>query len=708
MGRGRLIAIVFGLAIIVALTLLRAYDPYPVRIARETSFDLFQQLKPRQAPPGLPIRIVDIDEPSLAALGQWPWPRSLMATLAERLTELGAAAVVFDVLFSEPDRLSSIGGRDFDAEFARALADAPSVLSLARSGRAGQVAVPAKAGIAMTGSATLAGLPVLDGATQPVPQLAEAARGLGVASLDRDGASVVRRLPLLWRSGDGVVPALSVEALRMAVGVPTLVILGDSAEAGTVENIRIGDLDVPTGPQGEIWLYYRHLDPSIYVSARDLLADDYARLAPQFGGQIVLIGTSASGLLDIRSSPLDVAVPGVSIHAQALEQMLTGTYLNRADWVSGLEILAFVVLGLVIVMAMVFAGPIVALVVSLCVVLGQLGLSWWAFSGPGWLIDPSFAAFGALVLYAAIAFVRFAVSDADRRRIRRAFAHYVEPSLLSQIEADSSLLRLGGDTRDLTVMFSDVRNFSGLAERTEPAALVATLNRLFAALGDAIVRHLGTIDKFMGDSVMAFWNAPANVDRHALRACCAALDMRGALVALNAGASQPIGIGIGIAAGPALVGNVGFEKRFDYSCIGDTVNVASRVEGACRAVAHDILVTERVRQEAPELAFLFAGAVPLKGMSEREPIYALLGDDALRGTAAFQQLSQAHDQLVAALASGALITPALEHCQRLAIAVDKHLMGFYTAIAQRPEDFRDTGQPPTPAKVSALSGNPLQ
>jgi adenylate cyclase len=696
MGRRGWLALLFGLAVIICLTLFRAADPYALVVAREATFDTFQQWRPREAPADLPIRIIDIDEASLAELGQWPWPRSTMATMARRLTELGAAAIAFDLLFSEPDRLSPAAvtgsGADHDADFARALAAGPNVLSLAQSRRAMSTALAPKSGLAMTGADPLASLPELGGAAQPLPILAEAAPGLGVASLDQDGAGVARRLPMLWRNGNTVLPTLSAETLRVALGVSTLVVLGDSAGAGTVEQLRIGDFAVPTGPSGDIWLYYRHLPPETYVSARDLLSEGYADLAPLVAGQIVLVGASASGLLDIRASALGVAVPGVSIHAQALEQMLTGTFLQRADWVGGLEMVVFAVAGLLIVLAVIFTGPIVGLVVS--VVIGALlvATSWWAFSMPRLLIDPSFAILGALVLYAAMAFFRFAITDADRRRIRRAFAHYVEPSLLTRIEADGRLLRLGGDVRDLTVMFSDVRNFSALAERTEPSVLVAILNRLFAALGAAIVSQQGTIDKFMGDAIMAFWNAPVDIERHAERACRAALAMREALDRLNTSERDPIAIGIGIATGPALVGNMGFEQRFDYSCIGDTVNVASRIEGMCRSVGHDILATAATAEAVPDLAWLPAGAVELKGMSEREPIYLLVGDDIMARSPAFGALADAHNNLLADLSAGLDPTLSLDVCRRAALEVDSRLGAFYAASLGRVEDFRNAMQ----------------
>ncbi|UYN99980.1 MAG: adenylate/guanylate cyclase domain-containing protein [Devosia sp.] len=698
MGR-RWTSLLFGLAVIMALGALRISDPYPVRVARETTFDLFQQIKPRDTPPQLPIRIIDIDEASLAELGQWPWPRDMLADLTTRLAELGAAAIVFDVLFSEADRLSPARfvdrGTDNDEIFAEALAGSPSVLSLARGvGGAPPDAGP-KAGVAMTGEDPLRQVAEIGGAAQPLPDLSAAAQGVGVANLGRDSAGIARRLPLIWRQGERVYPALAIEALRVAQGASTLVVLGDTAGGGTVEQVRVGDLVVPTGPSGDIWLYYRELPEDLALPAREIFVDGYGQMADRIAGHIVLIGSSASGLLDIRVNTLGEAVAGVTIHAQALEQMLTGIFLQRADWVVGLELLIFAITAMIIVLAVVMTGPMSGLAVSLTAGIAIVVVSWVAFVGPRLLIDPSFSLFAALIVYAAMAFYRFAVTDADRRRIRRAFGHYVEPSLLTRIEADASLLRLGGDLRDLTVMFSDVRNFTTLAEKTPPAELVAKLNRLFAILGKSIVGHHGTIDKFMGDAVMAFWNAPAELDRHALMACRAALDMRRSLAELNASSNDPMTIGIGIATGPALVGNMGFEQRFDYSCIGDTVNVASRIEGACRRVGHDILVTQPTAQAAPEFAFLDLGSVELKGMSEPEPVLALVGDETMRASPPFARLLDAHAALLDLLSAGgtpsAEIEPALHNCAKLADATQPGLSAIYRAMPERLSDF--SGQP---------------
>jgi adenylate cyclase len=225
---------------------------------------------------------------------------------------------------------------------------------------------------------------------------------------------------------------------------------------------------------------------------------------------------------------------------------------------------------------------------------------------------------------------------------------------------------------------------------------------LFAGLGAAIIAHHGTIDKFMGDAIMAFWNAPVDVPFHPRHACEAALDMREALRQLNArqASAEPIAIGIGISTGPALVGNMGFEARFDYSCIGDTVNVASRIEGACKIVCYDIVVTAETRAATPELAFLAAGSVALKGISEPEPIHLLVGSAAMAASEPFKVLAADHALLLAAWAAGEADNQVFERCREAAADIDSRLVEFYDTCLTRPADFL-AGPTPTPSMALA-------
>lgn len=712
----RLVPVLFGLALVVGLVLLRAVDPYPVQVVREIAFDTYQRLKPR-APADFPIRVVDIDEAALAELGQWPWPRDRLAALVDRLTELGAAAIAFDVLFPEPDRMSPrrLGTGvenvdpatlpDTDEQFAAAIARAPVIMGFADSGTAKGLPDAAKAGIAVSGTNPSAAVPQLRGAVLPLPAFIDVATGLGSLSINRgDLATTVRRVPLLWSDGKQFFPSLSIESLRVALGVANVVVLGET-DAPFVEGVRIAGYTIPTMPEGDLWLYYRRPDANLYVSAAAVLGDDYGNVADRIAGHIILIGTSASGLLDIHGTTLGDNVPGVSIHAQALEQILSETYLTRTDWVSGLEIVGFAALGLLMIPIVLMLGPIAGLLLGAAQLSAVGGFSWMMFADQGVMIDPSFPMIGLTLLYAALVFFQFMIADTDKRQIRRAFGYYVSPSLLTAIERNADTLKLGGEMRELTVLFSDIRGFTPLSEHLPPTRIVTLLNVLFSALGKRIVDEMGTIDKFIGDAIMAFWNAPVDVPDHPRHACRAALGMREDLRALNAQDAfgikhaaidrEEIRIGMGIATGAALVGNMGLETRFDYSCIGDTVNTASRVESACKSVGYDVLVTAEVRTAASDFAFLSAGALALKGKAHPVPIHILVGGPDVARSAGFRALEIEHDKTVAALRQGADISEAASRCAELARQVEPGLVEFYALLAERREDFAPLPEPPT-------------
>ena len=694
MASSRRLPLIFGLALVLLLAAIRLADPLPLQMMRDAAFDLYQRLSPREAA-DLPVKIVDIDDAAITAVGQWPWSRHTFALLTDRLTEMGAAAIGFDVLFAEPDRLSpdniaaNLAGfaanrlPDYDAEFAAALERGPTVLGFSVSTTSKTLPEAPKGGFALSGTDPRPAIPALTGAVLPLPALGDAASGLGGLSLHPDeSVAIVRRAPLLWRAGDKVYPALSIEALRVAQGEDNLVVLGETA-APYVESIRVGNVEVPTTPEGNLWLYYRHLTPQTTISAKDILGPDYRLKEKEIDGNIVLVGSSASGLNDMRGTPLE-DMPGVAIHAQAIEQMLTGQFLTRSDWVEALEIIAFVGLGVALVVGVLWSGPKVGLAIGLLTALGLLAFCWLMFKGPGVLTDPGFPLLGASLVYFAMIFARYATTDADRRKLRRAFGHYVAPTLLAQIEASGERLQLGGEMRDMSVLFTDLRGFTPLSETMAPADMLKVLNTLFGALGDCVTVEMGTIDKFVGDSVMAFWNAPIDVPEHALHACRAALAMRETLGQLNAGdgfglATNPVtralSVGVGIATGEALVGNMGLKTRFDYSCIGETVNLASRLESVSKLVGYDIVVSEETRERASELAFLPAGRVALKGISEPVPVHILVGNAELAASSAFIELAERHE------------AHDWRGCLALAERLEPGLGRFYAMIGKRPADF---------------------
>jgi adenylate cyclase len=319
------------------------------------------------------------------------------------------------------------------------------------------------------------------------------------------------------------------------------------------------------------------------------------------------------------------------------------------------------------------------------------------FATQGLMLDPSFPLIGIALCYAAMVFFQFAITDADKRQIRRAFGYYVAPTLLAEIERNGDRLKLGGEMRDLTVLFTDVRGFTPLSERVEPQRLLAMLNTMFGALGKRVVEQYGTIDKFVGDAIMAFWNAPVDIKDHARHACVATLGMRQTLAELNAkdafglkGSDAGIDelvVGMGIATGEALVGNMGLETRFDYSAVGNTVNIASRVEGATKDVGYDIVVVNATRDAVADFAFLEAGSLELKGKSQREPIHLLVGDAELAQSGSFRLLLLSHRDTLALLRKGEDATGGIAECKALAAKVEPGLIRFYDRLAGRRADF---------------------
>jgi adenylate cyclase len=661
--------VAFSLLVVSGLTFVRWADPAPLRELRESAFDQYQRLVPREYVP-VPVRIIDVDEASLRELGQWPWPRDLLAELLGRLGELGAAVVVFDILFSEPDRLSprtvlqNVPGIDSgvvasfpdnDDIFARQIAAYPTVLGLAGV-PAGRPLPPPKASFAYIGESPMAAIPPISGAVVPLQTLGEAAQGIGdtrMSSLQEN--AIVRIMPMFQTDGTQLVPSLALEALRVAQGASTYIVESTPEEPVSIVAAKIGDFEIPTTRTGGLWLYLTPDRPDRYISASKVLQGSAEDLAPLVEGHIVFVGTSAAGLLDIRATPLGQNVPGVSLHAQVLEQMLTGKFLSRPDWADGLEVTMIAAVGLLVAAMTAMFSPVIAITAGTAISAAFLALSWHAFRSWGFLIDPVAPILASTAAqFAAVGF-RLLVTDRERRHIRRAFGNYVSPAVLARAE-NQPALRLGGEDREITMLFMDIRDFTTISESLPSTSLVSFLNTLLTGLSRHIIDSDGTLDKFIGDSIMAFWNAPVDVDGHPARAARCALKMRDTLRDMNAtgalGLDRKVAIGIGINTGIACVGEIGAENRFNYSAVGDSVNTTARIESMCKDVGFDILISGSTAERLTGFAMLEAGSRSLKGKSAKTALFLLVGDESLARTAGYESLKKAHADFVAALSQG--------------------------------------------------------
>ncbi len=709
--------------ILAFMTGLRTADPVFLRSVRELTFDEYQRLHPRDYQPA-PVRIVDIDETSIAEIGQWPWPRTKIAEMVRTLTELGAAAIVFDVVFSEPDRTSPTQLRetlgalvpadimtaletlpDHDAQFASAIAEAPVVLGFAvtpdETGHA-----PLKiAGTAFGGQDPIEILTPFPAAVTNLEILQKSASGIGSISISGDDKEgIVRRVPLIVSDGRQIYPSLISEALRVAQGARGIIIrsTGASDETATgepaVTAIKIGDFEPPTTATGELWLYYtsdRDI-PERYVSARDLFAKERRQdIAPYIEGQIVLVGTSAAGLRDIRVTALGEQVPGVSIHAQAIEQIILGEYLSRPDWAYGLEVITTFAIGALIILALPAIGSIGTGILGTVIALGLVGGSVYLFLKQGLLIDPVFPSFSALFVFLAATSLLYFLTEREKKFVRQAFSQYLSPDLVNQLEKTPEQLALGGEIRPMTILFMDIRGFTPISEQLTPEELVSFLNTLLSPLSDAIQAEGGTIDKYIGDSIMAFWNAPLSIPDHAAKAGRASLAMLKVVDDLNDRdafrfkerklKAQTVKIGIGLNSGEACVGNMGSARRFNYSVIGDAVNIASRIESSCKPVGAELLVSEDTRKAAPEFAYLEAGEIPLKGKSKPIKLFALLGDEGLKNSSEFRELESAHIRLLDAI--GKEDVPTAREALEAARLLAPTLMDFYARFEDMLADF---------------------
>jgi adenylate cyclase len=658
----------------------RWYDPFFAQALRLVAFDTYQRLSPETYNPELPVRIVDVDLDSLKRLGQWPWPRSRMAELVERLSEGGAAAIAFDVLFAEPDqnsieemvkrlpqaqatRLADMAaGPSNDQIFAQAIAKAPVVLSLVLNHQSAPVPFERKAGLAIVGDDPRPLLPSFSGVDHNLPVLDAAAPGLGAVNWIPSRDQVVRRVPMYLRVGDTVLPSLAAEALRVAQGASTHILKASNASGQTafgqntgLNNARIGNVDFPIDRDGSIALRFRPSKPSAFVPAWKVLSGEAA--ASDIAGKIIFIGTSAPGLLDLRATPLDASLPGVELHAMTLEHILAGRRLARPDYALTFEQFAIVVFGLLLALIMPRLPPAGAALLGIAVFATVNIDGWLAFSYADLLFDPLYPSLTLLVLTAGITFFIYRQTEAQRGAIRGAFGRYLAPAVVEEIIADPTRLELGGEVRELSLMFCDVRNFTAISEGMSAAALTHFINELLTPLSDIILRQRGTIDKYMGDAIMAFWNAPLPLSDHPLRASRAAVDMVREMDALNATwkaraaaegrAFSQVRIGIGINTGECCVGNLGSRQRFDYSAIGDDVNLTSRLEGLTKLYGLSVVVGERAAAKLPAESVFELDLIQVKGRSQTTRIYTL-SELLDRDAAGLVRLSALQDAFLAA------------------------------------------------------------
>jgi adenylate cyclase len=665
-------------------------------------FDQYQRWRPRPYTLEQPIRILDIDDESIRRIGQWPWPRQRMAKMVDVLIKANAAAVSFGVLFSEKDRASysnstHAGGadedqNDGDALFARAIANRPVVLGnlFTRQGDSG--GVPTKSGIALIGDAPIPYLPQLSGALEPLPILRESAAGIGFMNWLPDSDRVVRRVPLLLAVKGQIQPSLAIETLRVAQGASNYLIKSaDTSDQGAARGqregvlaIKVGDLMIPTQPGGDIRAYFAEPDQRRWTPAWKIF-DEGADLS-DLSGKIVIVGASASMLSDVVATPLNPSTPGVEAQAQLIEQILEGVSLLRPDWASGAELVAAAGLSLALVAAVPAMPVFWSAFLGALAVAAMAAVSWFAFTAQGVLLDPISPSFSSGIVFLAGVLALYSQKRRQVGEIRSAFGRFVSPAVVERLAEHPENLQLGGLQRTLTLMFCDLRSFTTLSEGLSAIELTSFLNEYLTPMTDVVLKEMGTVDKYMGDAIMAFWNAPLDDPAHATHAVNAALEMREALGELNQRWTkrssesgrifQKVKFGVGLNTGECCVGNLGSTRRFDYSAIGDEVNIASRLEGASKFFGVDIVASASTRQNAPSFAWLEIDRVLLKNKTRPTAVFALAGSADYAASPGFRELAKRHEEILYAYRAREFAMAATKSADSASLAPDE-VKGLY-------------------------------
>lgn len=636
-------------------------DPALLRGLRLACFDQFQRWHPRDGG-DLPVRIVDIDDESLRRLGQWPWPRDRVAALLDGIQAQGPAAIAVDAVFPEPDGRSGRADQDTDAALAQALARGPVALGFGltrqRAADAPEEALALKMGIVHLGGDPLSFLPRFAASVTNLPGLQQAAAGQGAMTFIPDVDGIVRQVPLLLNLDGQPVPSLAAEALRLAAGAAHYTVR--SAEDGVVD-VRIGARTLPTDAGGALWVHYARPDRARYVPAWRVLQGQVP--ADAFAGRIVLVGTSAQGLMDLRFSPLGGIIAGVEVHAQALEQVLRGQHLARPGWARAAEGLALL-LGCGLVGLLAVSRSAVQSSTGFVVLAAAWGLACWAaFVQAGLLLDPVAPLLAMALVFVPTTVMRHVQSERQQRWMKQTFSRYVSPNLVDYLVAHPDALALDGRRQRCSFVFTDLAGFTGLMEGMDPATAVGLINDYLDRMIAIAFAHDGTLDRIVGDAVAIMFSAPVEQTDHEQRALRCALQMHAfsrryvdELAGRGIRFSQTR---IGVHTGEVTVGNFGGEAIFDYRALGDPVNTAARLEGANKHLGTLICVSEATLAGCPGAPARPIGRLRLAGRSGYvmafEPLqegadpayqqaYELLGGDATAALAAFEALAAERPQ----------------------------------------------------------------
>ncbi len=601
--------------VVILATLLfagRLFDVSPVETLRLKTFDYYQKISPRDVTTNSVV-IVEITEQDLKKYGQWPWPRNLIANLHNRIYQYGAKVIQYNIIFAERDRSGK------DENFAQKLAGTNTVMmySIKDSATDGQVA---KVPIVKEGDPDKF-LYSFKGVVTNIPELLQFANGAGVNIMIPNIDGTIRQIPLFVNTDIGTIPNQILDTIRVYNQNTKFKIVAD--KNGIKEILTSKNKKIKTNANAMFNINFADTNTIKKYSVTDIIKNKI-----DLQNKIVVVGLNAAGLSYLKDTPLGL-MTDTQISAQAMETDLTDTQLIRDGNTNLIEIVAVFVFGFLLIYIIPKLGITTTVLTYMTLVATIITSSLIAYNTSYIMLDASFPVLFVTIVWGHLVFNSFAKQYRLRQQIKKQFEHYLDPRMVKRLQKDPGLLKLGGETKTMTFMFSDIRGFTPISEKYKgnPQGLTKLINRFLTRMTNIIIKNKGTVDKFMGDCIMAFWNAPLNTPGHEKLAVRTAIQMQKELKKLNRELKKEklpqINIGIGINTGQALVGNMGSDQRFDYSVIGDDVNLASRLESSSKELGSTLVIGEKTKTKCRGLRFKSLGTIKVKGKTEDINVYTI-------------------------------------------------------------------------------------
>ncbi|MDT8318256.1 MAG: adenylate/guanylate cyclase domain-containing protein [bacterium] len=622
--------------------------------------------------PGPEVAIVTIDEKSLDNLGRWPWPRKKIADLIDALSDYGVNSVGFDVVFAEPDHNSeSIAINEIKSKIDSLEINNKKLISyldkkareedndalladaIKRSGRVvlgyffhtsdedlkhlGEAKIEEDEYLKKSAYSSVRYLSkeatntdfttAVFSLESNLPRFSREAAGFGYFNVFPDFDGTIRWVPLLLKYGNDYFPPLSLQLARKYLGDKQLTIV--AAEYG-VESVMLGDIEIPTNEGGGLLINYRGGNKTFpHYSVYDVINKKIPKEALE--DKIILIGATAIGIYDMRVAPFSNVFPGVEVHANVIDNILHQDFLFRPGWVGAIDILIIIAAGFILGGLLPRLGPVAGAFAALAILTSFTAGNLFLFTDKGIWLNFVYPSISILTIYTSITLLRYMTEEKEKKKVRNAFQYYMTSSVVNEVLKDSDKLKLGGEKKVLSVLFSDIRGFTNISEQMTPEMLVHFLNEYLTVMTDIVFDHDGVLDKYMGDAIMAMYGAPLEQKDHPVRACKTALDMMKALKHLHKSWEKQglpkIDIGLGISTGPMVVGNMGSERRFDYTVMGDTVNLGSRLEAINKMYGTNIIISEGTYSAVRDFFICRElDAVRVKGKDRPVKIYELMAE----------------------------------------------------------------------------------